>query len=155
MDVQDFLRIRKIQFDVLHHRPTYDAQRLASALAVSGCDVAKTVLLRNQAASQYAVAVLPAARRIDLDLACQALGWQAVQLAGEAEITQHCPDCEWATLPPFGSKYGMQTLVEASFDADQEIVFEGANHGEAIRMRFEDYRQVEQPLVAAFAVRQE
>jgi Ala-tRNA(Pro) deacylase len=152
MDVQDYLRLRRVQFEVLEHLPTYDSQRLAAAVAISGYDVAKTVLLRSEGAAQYAVAVLPAAMRIDFERAREALGWQEAQLATEIEMAEHCPDCEIAALPPFGSKYGMCTLVDASFDRDQEIVFEGASHREAIRMRFEDYRQIEQPLVAHFAV---
>ena len=46
----------------------------------------------------------------------------------------------------------MKTIVERSLTADEEIVFEGNNHREAIRMRYEDFRDIEQPLVARFAV---
>ena len=62
------------------------------------------------------------------------------------------PDCEMGTLPPFGSQYGMKTMVEESLTQDEVIVFEGNNHHEAIRMQFEDFQHIEEPLVAKFAV---
>jgi len=35
---------------------------------------------------------------------------------------------------------------------DDEIWFEGNTYKEAIRMKFDDFRRLEQPLVASFAV---
>ena len=95
---------------------------------------------------------LPATKTIDFEKVSAALGGSRVELATEIEIMRHCPDCELGALPPFGSQYGMKTLVEESLGRDEEIVFEGNNHHEAFRMRYKDYRDIEQPLVARFAV---
>ena len=58
-----------------------------------------------------------------------------------------CPDCEIGALPPFGSQYGLKTVVDESLLADEHIVFEGNTHAEAIRMRLDDFRNLEHPLV--------
>jgi Ala-tRNA(Pro) deacylase len=155
MNVQEFLTERRVIYDAISHRDTYDAQRLAQTLHVPGHEVAKTVLLRADGGYTYFVCVLPATKTIDLERVSAALGGSRIELATEIEIMQHCPDCELGTLPPFGSQYGMRTLVEESLSDDEEIVFEGNNHHEAIRMRYEDYRDIEQPLVARFAVQQD
>ncbi|MCA9145960.1 MAG: YbaK/EbsC family protein [Planctomycetales bacterium] len=152
MNVQEFLSVRRVAYDAITHRDTYDAQRLAQTLHVPGQNVAKTVLLRVDGGYTYLVSVLPATKTIDFARLSTALGGSHVELASEVEIIQHCPDCELGTLPPFGSQYGMKTIVERSLTADEEIVFEGNNHREAIRMRYEDFRDIEQPLVARFAV---
>jgi Ala-tRNA(Pro) deacylase len=55
-------------------------------------------------------------------------------------------------LPPFGSRYGMKTIVDSNLAADEEIVFDANTHNEAIRMRFNDFVEFEDPLVAAIAV---
>lgn len=152
MNVQEFLAGRRVTYDAISHRDTYDAQRLAQVLHVPGQEIAKTVLLRADGGYTYLVCVLPATKTIDFEKVSAALGGSRVELATEVEIMQHCPDCEFGTLPPFGSQYGMKTLVEESLTSDDEIVFEGNNHHEAIRMRYEDFQAIEQPLVARFAL---
>lgn len=54
-------------------------------------------------------------------------------------------------LPPFGSQYGMVTLVDVSLTQDQEIVFEGNTHHDTIRMKFEDFFRIEDPLIVDLA----
>jgi Ala-tRNA(Pro) deacylase len=151
MKVQEYLREKHVPFAVLTHPATYDSQHLAHELHVSGHEVAKTVLLRLDGRSKYAVAVLPASKRIDLKQAGQALGASAAELATEVEMHDHCPECEVGALPPFGSCYGMMTVVDESLGAHDQIVFEGDTHQEALRMDYADFRRLEQPLVAPIA----
>ena len=149
MNVADFLRVKRVAYEFIPHERTTEAQRLAHSVHAPGREVAKTVLLKAGAA--YVVAVLPADRSIDLDLAKEVLGASKVELATELDIAKHCPDCELGALPPFGSQYRMKTLVEESLTEDEKIVFEGNNHHEAYRISFADFQRLEQPIVAAFA----
>jgi Ala-tRNA(Pro) deacylase len=151
MNIPDFLRQEKIKFELIPHCDTYDAQHLAQAVHVSGRLVAKTVLLRADGGRTFVVAVLPANRSVDLDRAAEVLGGGQVELATERELAQQCPDCETGVLPPFGRQYGMTTIVDESLLEDEEIVFEGNTHHEAIRMKLKDYRHIEEPLVGRFA----
>ena len=64
MNIQEFLARQNVMFEVIEHDPTYDAQRLAQDLHVSGKHVAKTVLVRTDAGC--VVAVLPASYRISV-----------------------------------------------------------------------------------------
>jgi len=150
MNIADFLQQEKVKFDLIPHRDTFNAQSMAQTLHVSGHHVAKTVLLRADGGKSYVVAVLPASRSIDLPLVSQLLAGRRVELATEAEVAEHCRDCELGALPPFGSYYGMMTIVDASLDEDDEILFEGNTHHESIRMSFQDYRHIEQPVVGHF-----
>lgn len=150
MQVQEFLNQKNVAFEALEHEPTYDAQHMAQAVHVSGHEVAKTVLLRTGEADEFVVAVLPADEHVDFDKVTRALGCGDVDLADEREIAARCQDCEVGALPPFGSQYGMRTLVDVSLTHDEEIVFEGNTHREAIRMTFEDFRKLEQPVVESF-----
>lgn len=152
MNVQQFLTDKCAGYEAIQHRDTYDAQRLAQELHTPGSDVAKTVLLRADHGFLYIVAVLPATKTVDFDKVSAAFGGAQIDLATELEIKERCPDCEIGALPPFGSEYGMKTLVERSLTNDEEIVFEGNNHHEAIRMRYEDFQRIEEPLIAQFAV---
>jgi Ala-tRNA(Pro) deacylase len=151
MKVDKFLEKGHYQFERRQHAPAYSAQRLAHELHVSGREVAKTVLLRANGGYDFVVAVLPASKAIDLEKASKLLGGAKLQLATEIEIAEHCPDCDFGVLPPFGARYGMKTIVDSALAVDEYIWFEGNTHDEAIRMKFEDFRRLEQPLVAPFA----
>jgi Ala-tRNA(Pro) deacylase len=153
MKVQEYLREKDVSFEVMEHEPTYDAQHLAHAVHVHGQEVAKTVLLRADHGYKYVVAVLPATHRIDLRKASELLGGANAELATEMEIAEHCPDCEFGALPPFGWQYAMKTIVDQSLAKDEEIVFEGNTHDEAIRMKYADFHRLAEPLVGAFAYR--
>lgn len=151
MNIQTFLKDRGVEFEILTHEPTYDAQHMAQAVHVSGHEVAKTVLLRANHAYSYMVAVLPATRMIDFERATKALGGSELALATEVEMASVCPDCEIGALPPFGSQYGLKTVVDESLVEDEWIVFEGNTHAEAIRMRLDDFLRLENPVVLPIA----
>ncbi|MEX2306263.1 MAG: YbaK/EbsC family protein [Pirellulales bacterium] len=151
MNVAAFLERGHYKFERVPHQATYSAQRLAHELHVSGREVAKTVLLRVDGGYEFAVAVLPASKKIDFNRASKLLGGAKLELATEFEIAAHCPDCDFGVLPPFGSRYGMKTIVDAKLADDEYIWFEGNTHEEAIRMNFKDYSLLEQPLVAPFS----
>jgi len=151
MNIVNYLETKKVPFALETHSDTFDAQHLAHALHVPGHSVAKTVLLRANHDYAYVLAVLPATHRVDLQRLSQVLGGANVQLATEVEIGKHCPDCEFGVLPPFGSQYALNTIVDESLVSDQEIVLQGNTHHEAIRMKYRDFYKLEHPLVASFA----
>jgi Ala-tRNA(Pro) deacylase len=147
MNVLEFLNQRQVPYKILSHKPTYDAQHMAHAVHVKGEAVAKTVLLRANHGYRYMTAIVPATRKIDFDLASRSLGSCDFRLASEAEVSEVCPDCEAGVLLPFGSQYGAMTIVDSSLANEEEIVFEGSTHHEAIRMKFADFCRLESPLI--------
>ena len=151
MNLQQFLLHQSVEFDVIPHRDVHDASHLAQTLHIKGKNVAKTVLLRADHGFRYFVAVLPANRRVDLSRLGHFLSDCDLQLASESEVAQHCTDCAAGILPPFGSQYGLSTVMDESLIDANEIVFEGNNHRQAIRMKQEDFRAIEQPLIFPFA----
>ncbi|MGD9635762.1 MAG: aminoacyl-tRNA deacylase [Pirellulales bacterium] len=152
MNVSAFLDNQKCWYEHVAHRPTSGAQRVAGQLHVPGHEVAKTVLLRVQPKREYVLAVLPADMTIDMKRAKALLAARRLELATELEIATFCTDCEFGALPPFGSRYGLKTIVDASLAQDETILFEGNTHHDAYRMRFDDFRRLENPEMASFAV---
>ena len=151
MNIQQFLEQNNVDFEVLKHRETYEAQRMAQAVHVSGHHVAKTVLLRVGEPGDLIVAVLPASHKVDFSKAQSGLGVDKIELATEKEISAQCPDCEVGALPPFGSHYGMKTVVDTALTHDDSIVFDSNSHSESIRMKYEDFARLENPQVASFS----
>lgn len=150
MDIKTFLDKHQVHYDVLKHQPTYHASELAHALHVHGDVVAKAVLVHADHGYHDVVAVVPATHQVDLDKLSQVLGGAEVHLGTENDLRQHCPDCEVGVLPPFGSHYGMETIVDQRVAQQKEFIIEGNTHEEAIRLRFDDFRKLENPLIADF-----
>jgi Ala-tRNA(Pro) deacylase len=149
MNIQEFLARRNVPFEVLEHRQTFDAQRMAEAVHVSGYHVGKTVMLRTDGPDHFVVAVIPASHHLDIDKAREAIGCEKVELATENEITQRCLDCEVGALPPFGSQYAMKTIIDETLANEDDIVFEGTTHTEAVKMNYDNFRKLEEPVVAS------
>jgi Ala-tRNA(Pro) deacylase len=151
MNIKEFLTKRHVRFEVLPHEHSYGASRLAQAVHAHGREVAKTVLLHANHGFTDVVAVVPSNCHVNLERARELLGGAELNLANEEDIRAHCPDCEVGVLPPFGSQYGMRTMMDESLAKGEEIVFESNTHNEAIRMRTADFFHAETPLVGAFA----
>jgi Ala-tRNA(Pro) deacylase len=149
MRLDDLLVSRHISFQRLPHRRTYTANRMAQALHVKGREVAKTVLLKT--GNGPLLAVLPATHKIDLEQLREDLGDSHIELAGEEEMDRLFPDCERGAVPPFGSLYQVPTIMDDSLADDENIVFEGPDHEQAIRISFKDYEAIEHPRRAHFA----
>jgi Ala-tRNA(Pro) deacylase len=149
MNIAAFLTDQHVWFETIKHEATYDAQRTAQAVHVTGERVAKAVLLRADDA--YVIAVLPATHKLDLSAAMKLLNVRRLEFATEPEFSERFPDFELGALPPFGSQYGMQTIVDESLAGSGEIVFGGNVHDEAVRMRYEDFLGLERPIIAVFS----
>jgi Ala-tRNA(Pro) deacylase len=148
MRIAALLTEKRIAFESLPHPPAFTAQKLAKYLGVSGSQVAKSVLLRGP--GRFLLAVLPATHQIDTEALSRALGGP-VRLATDAEIAEVFRDCEWGLVPPFGTLYGLRTVLDEAIASDALIVFAGHTRVEAIRLSCSDFERLEQPRRLSFA----
>jgi Ala-tRNA(Pro) deacylase len=148
MRVPLFLTDQQVPFDTLIHPPAFTAQRRAKYLRVPGRQLAKSVLLAG--ANGYRLAVLPATHRVDTERVARELG-EPFRLATDQEIADVFRDCEWGALAPFGTLYGLSTILDDTLDPDALMVFEAQTHAVAIRMRCRDFERLEKPHRFRFA----
>lgn len=148
MRLSQFLHDHQVSFETIYHPPAFTAQKRAKYLHIPGKRVAKTVLLAGP--EEFFLAVLPATAHVDTGALAVALGGP-VRLATDKECAAMFRDCEWGVVPPFGTLYGLSSVLDASIEPDALLVFEGHTHAEAIRMRCADYERLERPVRMAFA----
>lgn len=145
----NYLDAHNSRYLVISHSPAYTAQGIAGLTHISGKELAKTVILNLD--GNLVMAVLPANYHVDL----QALRWAAkaktVTLASEEEFQDRFPQCETGAMPPFGNLYGMPVFADSSLEHDKEIAFNAGTHRELIRMMWEDYVKLAQPVILTFA----
>jgi Ala-tRNA(Pro) deacylase len=152
VNIAEHLRSKGVPFQGCRHPSARNALGLAEIMHVDPRTVAKTVLLRVNGGFKYLVAVLPATHVVDFERLSKSLGGTHVELATQAEIAERCPDCERGVLPPFGTMYGLETVVDPAVAENQVVVFEGNSFEDAIQMNYRDYAYAEHPLVVEFAI---
>jgi len=56
-------------------------------------------------------------------------------------------------MPPFGPLYKQRVFVDESLSEEENIVFNGGTHADAIVMRFDDFVLLAKPILWSFAER--
>lgn len=140
-----------VDYRLLPHREAFTAQEVAQASHVPGRELAKALVIREDAA-RYVMLVLPATCRVDLAALGQERGSRRLSLASEGEITQLFPDCETGAMPPFGNLYDLPVYVDACLARSADVFFQAGNHHEVVRMRYPDYERLVQPVAGEFCL---
>ena len=148
--LKKFLDDNMVGYDVVQHDPAFTAQALAARMHVPGRELVKVVVVKMNGG--YALAALPAHRRVDLRALARAAGVRRCGIASENEFQQFFPDCELGAMPPFGNLYTLPTYVDQEVAYNEVIVINAGTHAEAIRVRFSDLKRLVRPRIGAFAV---
>ena len=144
----NFLSDEHIDYVTISHTTSYTAQETAASAHVRGIEFAKTVIVKID--GKLAMAVLPAQFKIHLGLLKQETDATRVELASEDDFRELFPGCETGAMPPFGNLYGMDVYVEDSLLDDEEIAFNAGSHNEIIKLSYQDYMRLVQPMIARF-----
>jgi len=147
--IRRYLLENNVPFKLEEHYTAYTAQEVAEAEHVPGQRVAKVVMVKAE--SQVLMLVVPAVRRVDLDMLGDFLGKRSLRLATEEEFTSLFPDCEVGAMPPFGNLFGLPVYVDVSLTEDPTIVFQAGSHEETMEIAYSDYARLVQPAVGNFS----
>lgn len=144
--LKKFLDDHGVKYVAVDHSPAFSAQEVARSAHVPARVVVKTVVVK--ADGRPAMVAVAASQRVNLHRVREALGAHRLELAGENEFAELFRDCDLGAMPPFGNLYGMPVVVDPLLCRDQEIVFNAGDHLTVVRMSFEDFDRLVQPLKA-------
>jgi Ala-tRNA(Pro) deacylase len=133
----EYLRAHPVPYDLLTHAHTGGSLQSAEATHVPPGRLAKAVVLEDEDA-RMVMAVLPASRKLRLDELRSYTG-RMLHLATEPELRRRFDDCELGAVPPIGSAYGMETIVDESLMAQPELYFEAGDHETLVHMKTSDF----------------
>ena len=122
--VGDHLERQGIPFEAMTHTRTDTALEEARALGIDADAVLKTVVLKTR--SGHALAVVPAARRLDMKLTRSATGDSHVRLATEEELRGQFPGFELGAFPPLGALLGLPLFVDREVLEHERLAFAGS-----------------------------
>ncbi|PTD20026.1 aminoacyl-tRNA deacylase [Sphingomonas fennica] len=129
--LRQFLDDEHADYDLVVHPPTKSAMQTASLAHIPPDRLAKAVLLDTE--GDYLLAVLPSDCKVQLGDLRAELG-QKPRLAGEDEVGLIFDDCAIGAVPPFGTRYGVVTIVDDSLEDQPDIYFEAGDHASLIHM---------------------
>jgi Uncharacterized conserved protein len=130
LPVEVYLKERHIRFEVALHRGAYTAKSEANALGLPTAYVLKVVVLRLE--DSYALAVVPASRRIDMSLVMGVIPDRHGRLATEDEIASRFPGFELGALPPLPGLLGVRVFVDPTVFDHHEVAFADGRQTESI-----------------------
>ena len=143
--LKEFLDSHNVEYITINHSPAYTAQRIAELTHIPGKELAKTVVVKLD--GEFAMTVVPASHRVDLDYLKRGVEADAVEVASEAEFKDLFPDCEVGAMPPFGNLYDMDVYVAEKLAEDEEIAFNSGSHTELVKLSYEDFEKLTEPKV--------
>ncbi len=137
----EYLDTHNILYTVITHSP--------GLTHISGKEIAKTVMVKLD--GKLVMAVLPANFHVDLAALKRALKAKTVELASEDDFKFRFSDCETGAMPPFGNLFGLPVFAEENLSRDKEIAFNAGTHRELIRMAWDDFKRLAEPMILRFA----
>ena len=115
-------------------RPTPPSTR--RALGVDADEVLKTLAVRT--GPSYVLVVIPAARRLELQLVHEALGDNHARLATEEELDRDFADYQLGALPPLAALLGASLYVDPEVLRHDSVAFAAGTQTESVKLRTEE-----------------
>jgi Ala-tRNA(Pro) deacylase len=134
--VTEYLEQQGSAFEVLPHRQAYTSVDEARALGIDADEVLKPLAMRT--GSDYALMVIPASRRLDLQLARTALADNQARLATEDELGRDFAGYQLGALPPLGALVGVKVYVDPEVLGHDTVAFAAGTQTESIKMRTQE-----------------
>jgi Ala-tRNA(Pro) deacylase len=136
VSVQDRLAREGVPYNIITHEHTRDSAHSAQAARVPGDRLAKCVMLGDD--SGYVMAVIPTTHKVDLGAVHRELS-RELGLATERELTDLFKDCEPGAIPPLGSAYGIDVVLDHNLADAPDVYFEAGDHTSLIHVSGRDF----------------
>ena len=126
-----YLDAAGVEYEVLPHPRSVNSTQTARRSRVPLHTLAKPVLFEEEYG--YVMAIVPAARRVDIDRLGAQLHRQ-LELATEAEVADLFHDCDSGAMPALGSPYRIPTVYADSLAGLSDVYFEAGDHDDVVHM---------------------
>jgi len=139
LTLQKYLAQKGIAYDLLPHRHTDTSLNSATSAHIPADKLAKPVILEDE--NGYVMAVIPANRHVKIGKLNQVLH-RHMGLATEPELQQLFTDCDPGAIPPVGEAYGIDTVIDDSFNECPDVYFEAGDHEDLIHLKGTSFRKL-------------
>ena len=129
--VRECLSREGVDYTIVSHPHTASSSETAEAAHVSGEQIAKGVVVKDERG--YVLALLPTSHTLALGKLGSQLD-RSFELVRDDELGRLVPDCELGAVPALGPAYGLETVVSESLMEQPDIYFEAGDHEELVHI---------------------
>ncbi len=137
--IKRYLKEHDVAYDVVVHPRTLTSMQTAAQAHVPGDRLIKAVVIEDE--HGYLMVALPSTHRLELGQLHRQLQ-RNLGLATEDELAELFKDCELGAIPPIGSAYGIETLVDDSLLQKDDVYFEAGDHEEVIHISGKQFQNL-------------
>jgi Ala-tRNA(Pro) deacylase len=148
--VREHLVHHGVPFEPIAHPRAYTSIAEARALGIDAGEVLKTIAVRVSAG--YALVVVPATCRLDLQRVRAAVGDRHARLATEAELQRDFPNIELGALPPLAVLTGGRLYVDPEVLEHDTVVFAAGSQTQSVKLKTADLVRFQQEQVTTVPV---
>lgn len=138
-----YLQAHDVSYDIFQHRHSRGSSETARAAHVPLHQLAKAVLLEDDAGC--VMAVVAADRYVRLGRLSQLLERRHLRLADEDRIAALFPDCERGAVPALGMAWGMEMVVDSELETRDVVYLECGDHERLLRLAQSEFQALMRP----------
>lgn len=135
----DYLNEREIEFSMSEHPHTATAHETAKSANIPMHQMAKAVVLKDDAS--FVVSVLPASHSLEIDWVNEALN-RNLSLAREKDFAALFEDCESGAVPALSDAYGLEVIWDNDLQYTSDVYIEAGDHEHLICLDRKNFRKL-------------
>ena len=139
--LKNYLDSMGAHYEVVAHAPTHSSLQTARAAHVPPEHLAKPVILEDD--DGYLMAVVPSNRQVRLGELSKQMS-RHLRLATENELRDLFRDCALGAIPPLGTAYGLETVMDDTLPLQEDVWFEAGDHEDLIHMQGAEFASLMQ-----------
>lgn len=137
--LHQYLERESVPYQLIEHASAATMREAARCAGLPESCVVKAVLLEDD--DGFMLAAVPASCDVELAKLSKAVK-RPVSLASESDIMTLFTDCVRGALPPLGSAYGVEVVIDRRLDEMDDLYFEGGDHRTLVHVKGEDFRRL-------------
>ena len=137
--LKDFLDTSGVHYDIVAHPYSVSSMYRATEAHVSGEQLAKAVVLKDD--KGYLVAVVPSTHHVQLGKLRKQYG-RYFSLADERDLHALFNDCSEGAVPPIGDAYGLEVIFDECLNECGDVYFEAGDHMDLVHVGAVDFRDL-------------
>lgn len=147
-EIKTFLDENKIKYQLFEHEPVFTSEQAAHIRGTELKQGAKALVMF--ADNKPIMIVLPADRKVDTSLFKKIFEIADLRMATKDEVKK-TTNVEIGAVPPFGNLFKLPLYVDNKLGENKEIAFNAGEHTKSIKMRYEDFAKITNPIFGNFS----
>lgn len=148
--IKNYLDKQGVDYEEIAHKTVYTAYDAAQTLKKELKEIAKNLIVK--ADNTYALVVVPADKKLDLEKIKKALGANKVSIPNEKVIVKVL-NIKPGAVSSFGKLHKLEMLVDKAMDSTKKVIFSTGSLTDSVMIKVKDFIQMEEAKMADIAIK--